>query len=166
MYAEMPWIGPDNKSPRDLVRCTDVLRAGGPLRLTAFFLLTFFFAIFFRVTGRFLLTFFFAIFFRVTGRFLLTLFFLADAFFLLTFFFAIFFRATGRFLRAATFFRDTLRFLATFLREVATCCRFLLAVFFAGISNSCRIEKRAGLYIACANMEAYFQGFLGDPSDP
>jgi hypothetical protein len=33
---------------------------------------------------------------------------------------------------------------------------FLLAVFFAGIRSSCRIEKRAGLYIAGRSMEAYF----------
>jgi hypothetical protein len=43
-----------------------------------------------------------------------------------------------------------------FLREVETFFRFLLEAFFAAIGYSCRIEKRAGLYIACASMEAYF----------
>jgi hypothetical protein len=32
----------------------------------------------------------------------------------------------------------------------------LLAAFFAAIWNSCQIEKRAGLYIACGSMEPYF----------
>jgi len=32
----------------------------------------------------------------------------------------------------------------------------LLAAFFAAIWNSCRIEKRAGLYMAYGSMEAYF----------
>ena len=33
-------------------------------------------------------------------------------------------------------------------REAVAFFRFLLAVFLAGISNSCRTEKRRGLYIA------------------
>ncbi len=170
----MPWIGPVNTSPRDLVSRTDVLRAGGLVRLTAFFfldgrfLLTLFLAL---AAAFFLLAFFLATFFLVTGRFLLTL------FFLLTFFLATFFLVTGRFLldfffRAATFLLLTLRFFATFfldaaflaatfLREAAAFLRFLLAVFFAGIPYSCRAEKRAGLYIACAHMEAHFSRFFG-----
>ncbi|MDH4125812.1 MAG: hypothetical protein OEW64_09970 [Gammaproteobacteria bacterium] len=55
----------------------------------------------------------------------------------------------------ATFF--LLIFLAaTLFLEVVALLRFLLAVFFAGIRSSCRIEKRAGLYIAGGCMEAYF----------
>ena len=187
LYGEMPWIGPVNTSSRDLVRRTDVLRAGGLVRLTAFFfldgrfLLTLFLAlvaVFFLLTlflalaaAFFLLAFFLATFFLVTGRFLLTL------FFLLTFFLATFFLVAGRFLldiffRVATFLVLTLRFFATFfldaaflaatfLREAAAFLRFLLAVFFAGIPYSYRAEKRAGLYIACARMEANFSRFFG-----
>jgi hypothetical protein len=32
----------------------------------------------------------------------------------------------------------------------------LLVAFLTAILNSCQIEKRPGLYIACADMEAYF----------
>jgi hypothetical protein len=52
-------------------------------------------------------------------------------------------------LGAAFFFAVTLR------RVIETFFRFLLAAFFAGIVDSCRLEKRRGLYIACPRMEAY-----------
>jgi hypothetical protein len=71
-------------------------------------------------------------------------------FFLTTFdFFAdVFFRATG--FRFAAFFREA--FVAGL--------RFLLAVFFAGIFDSCRSEKNAQLYIAAVDMEASKTGFF------
>jgi hypothetical protein len=84
--------------------------------------------------------------------FLLTFF--VEAFFLLArFFVTVFFRVTLRllaaFLEAALFFAVTLR------RVAETFFRFLLAAFFAGIVDSCRLEKRRGLYMACRRMEAH-----------
>jgi hypothetical protein len=93
-------------------------------------------------------------FFFVAGFFLLTVFlrltdFLATAFFLAAFFFA-----TGFF--ALTFLA------AAFFLETGAFFRFLLVAFLTAILNSCQIEKRAGLYIACADMEAYFfEDFFG-----
>ncbi len=72
---------------------------------------------------------------------------------------------------ATTFFLLTLRFLPTgFLeatdldlaadfREAFAGLRVLLAVFFAGISYSCRSEKNAQLYIACRDMEGLITGY-------
>ena len=94
--------------------------------LDAFFLATFFFE-----------TFFFAAFFLV-ARFFVTAFFLVAL------------RLLAAFLRAGFFFADT------FLRVAVAFLRFLLAAFLAGIFDSCRIEKRPGLYMACRRMEAYF----------
>ena len=97
----------------------------------------------------FLVTFFLeAVFFA--GFFLLIVFLLI--FFLVTFFFATLFLLT---FFLATFFLLT-RFDATFLREAVVFFRVFLAAFFAGIWYSCRIEKRAGLYIDGGSMEAYF----------
>jgi hypothetical protein len=64
-----------------------------------------------------------------------------------------------------TFFFVTLRFLATvflaaafldvaFFREAGALVRFLPTGFFLGIFYSCRTEKRRGLYIDVASMEA------------
>ncbi|MDH3266762.1 MAG: hypothetical protein OEM25_07340, partial [Gammaproteobacteria bacterium] len=64
----------------------------------------------------------------------------------------------------ATFFLLT-RFAAVFLRETVAFFRFLLAAFFAGIWNSCRIQKRAGLYMAYGCMEAYFSRLFQTLSD-
>ena len=47
----------------------------------------------------------------------------------------------------AAFLRAGFFFAVTFLRVAVAFFRFLLAAFFAGIFGSCRIEKRAGLYI-------------------
>jgi len=153
----------------------------GALRL-AFFLLAFFldagfFFDAFIAAGFFLLTFFLLAFFLLVGFFfptLLAAFFLDAGRFLATFFLADFF-ATG-FLRATVFFFDdffvdafflvTFDFLpagfflliglrlATFFREGLAGFRFVLALFFAGISYSCRFEKNAALYIDDADMEA------------
>ena len=64
------------------------------------------------------------------------------AFFLTTFFLATFFLLA---FFAGTFFREAVAFFC-----------FLLAAFFAAMWNSCRIEKRPGLYIDGGCMEAYF----------
>ena len=61
---------------------------------------------------------------------------------------------TLRFLPAVFDLLIGLRF-AAFFREVFAGLRFLLAVFFAGISYSCRFEKNAQLYIDDADMEAF-----------
>ena len=50
--------------------------------------------------------------------------------------------------------------MAAFFREDLAALRFLLAVFFAGISTSCRFEKNAQLYIACTDMEARISRFF------
>lgn len=162
----MPWIGPDNRS--FLSRNCSLGALRGAFRVTAgrFLLATFFLAAgrfllaaLFLTAGRFLL----AAFFLTAGRFLLAAFFLANFFadFFVVFFFETFFLARFFF---NGFFLATLlllTFLATaFLREAVTCFRFLLAAFFAAILNSCRTEKRAGLYIACGHMEAICQVFL------
>jgi hypothetical protein len=90
-------------------------------------------------------------------------------FFLVAFFFATFLRA-GAFLRLAAFFLATFFLvvaflLVTFLRDAVVFFRFLLAVFLAGIFDSCRGKKRPGLYIAGGRMEALF--FWGNrPSIP
>jgi hypothetical protein len=111
--------------------------------LAAFFLATFFLETFFFATF-FLATFFFAVFFLV-ARFFVT------AFFLVTL------RLLAAFLRAGFFFA------VTFLRVALAFWRFLLAAFFAGIFDSCRIEKRRGLYMASSRMEAHFLAdFRGD----
>jgi hypothetical protein len=140
--------------------------------LTAgFFFDTFFFVDFF-AAGFFLVTFsllaerFFATFFLV-AFFLDPDCFLAD--FLADFFAAGFLRATVFFFDAFfvdAFFLVTLDFfpadfflltglrLATLFREGFADFRFLLALFFAGMSYSCRFEKNAQLYIDGADMEA------------
>ena len=146
----------------------------------ATFLATFFFDATFFLAGAFLATFFleatffFAVFFLATGFFatFFLLAFLAAVFFFVTFFFTAFFLLTGFFL-LADFFADkgfffaTLRFLAadffgvdflatTFFRDVVAFFRFLLAAFFAGIFGLLPDQKRPGLYMAGASMEAYF----------
>lgn len=82
--------------------------------------------------------------FFVAGFLRATVFFFADTFFLLTVRLvpADFDLLTG--LRLAAFFREPL----------ASLC-LLLAVFFTGISASCRSEKNAQLYIDEADMEAF-----------
>lgn len=126
---------------------------------------------------------FFVLAFFLAGAFLRVTFF-RDAFFAAGF--PAVFRAAA-FLRLADFFFEvfffevffdadvfllTLRFLpvvfllaacfaeAAFLLLTPARFRFLLAAFLAGIFDSCRFEKNAGLYIACPNMEAQFQGFF------
>jgi hypothetical protein len=95
-----------------------------------------------------LLTFFFVPAFFPVVRFFVTVFFLV-ARFLVTAFFLVTLRLLAAFLRAGAFFADTFR------RVAETFFRFLLAAFFAGIVDSCRLEKRRGLYIACPRMEAH-----------
>jgi hypothetical protein len=132
----------------------------------AFFLAATFLVPTFFELGFFELGFFDAAFLAVF--FLLTAFFFAT-FFLLTFFFAVFLpEAAFLLLDAVAFFLVTLRFLgaalpaaalrgADFFLAVVDVFRCLLAVFFAGIFYSWRTEKRRGLYMACAGMEARFQ---------
>ena len=151
---------------------------------TDFFLLAFFFflgaarfVVFFLRDGAFFFVarfvdFFFRLAALREGFFLLAAFlrlvfflldFLLDAFFLLVAFLDtdFFFREAG-FLRLVFLVEAVLReaFLDAFLRE-AVVFRFLLAAFFAAISYSCRNEKRAGLYIACAYMEALYSAVFG-----
>lgn len=139
--------------------------AGAFLREAGFFFDfdAFFFAVFLTAfdllffPAAFLLTFFFV------GRFLATGFLRETAFFF-AFFDAAFFLVTLAFL-PVVFFRETAFFEAAFLRAVPAFLRFLLAVFFAGIFDSCRSEKNAGLYIGWGHMEAQFPG-LGRPAPP
>jgi len=112
---------------------------------------------------------------RLAADFFATAFLFATFFLLAAFFAAGFFRATAFFFDdffAATFLFVTFRFfpddffrvdgllLAAFLREDLAGLRFLLAVFFAGISISYRFEKNAQLYIAGLYMEAQFSRFF------
>jgi hypothetical protein len=167
----MPWMGPDSISLRDRVR------RGGALFLLAFFaevlfLLTFlpdvffllsffllgFFLLGFFLPGFFLLTFLLAA-FRAGAFFLLAAFLRLVAFFLLAaFFLLVAFLEAVFFLLA--FLVDDFRLLAfrdaAFLRDADAFFRFLLAALFAAIRYSCGHEKRAGLYIAGARMEAHF----------
>jgi hypothetical protein len=110
----------------------------------AFFFDTFFLDAF---LDAFLATFFFAIFFLLTRFFFVAL--DLDARFLVTAFFLVTLRLLLA-LPGAGFF-----FAVTFRRVAETLFRFLLAAFFAGILDSCRLEKRRGLYIACRRMEAH-----------
>ncbi|MDX1516915.1 MAG: hypothetical protein R3288_08760 [Woeseiaceae bacterium] len=91
----------------------------------------------------------------------------------LAFFFADFFFATFLLRALVAFFLVTLRFEAAVLRFVAffagalrearlAVFRFLLAVFFAGIVYSCGTEKRRGLYMAWAAVEARFRPVFHD----
>jgi hypothetical protein len=119
--------------------------------LTAFFLASFFLETFFLATDFFvtflLVTFFFldAGFFRATF-FLLTAFFLATTFFFDDFFAVDFFLLILRLL-PAVFFRLTGRPGVAFFLLTRALLRFLLAVFLAVISNSCRIEKRGIIHL-------------------
>jgi hypothetical protein len=115
--------------------------------LLAFFLAAgFFFDAFFLATDFFLATFF-------LDDFLATGFFRVTAFFFDAFFVDAFFLLTLDFLPTDFFLLTELR-LAALFREAFAGLRFLLALFFAGISYSCRSEKNAQLYIDGADMEA------------
>ena len=72
-----------------------------------------------------------------------------NVFFLATFFLLAFLAAD---LFLLTFFATA------FLREAGAFFRFLLAAFLAAIVDSCRNEKRRGLYMAYASLEAHFFG--------
>jgi hypothetical protein len=132
------------------LRLTD--GAAAFLRLFAFATDTFFLA------GAFFPDFFFAADFFETGFFfvgffLATDFLRVDAFFKGFFFDEDFFLVTLVFFPAAFIRDDDLRD-AAFLRAAAALVRFLLAAFLAGIIDSCRSEKNAGLYIDFDHMEA------------
>lgn len=93
------------------------------------------------------------------GAFLLLAGFLrAIVFFFDDFFAATFFLLTLDFLPAVFLLEPDFALAADF-REAFTGLRFLLAVFFAGISYSCRSEKNAQLYIASSDMEGLIIGF-------
>ena len=151
----MPWIGPESKSERG--------RAGGFRLATAFLRELAFLRDTFFLLGFFFETFFFDDFFAgffFEGFFLLADFFFEAVDFLdVRFFDGDFFRVTLRLL--AAFFFEAAFFDATFFRDEVAFFRFLLAVLLAGISNSCRTEKRRGLYIACPCMEAHFSPVFG-----
>ena len=125
--------------------------------LAAFFFATFFLVTFFRVTF-FFAAFFLATFFRVTF-FLAAGFLRATVLFFAPFFAEDFLRFTVRCLPIAFFLAAALLFAAVF-REPFAGLRVLLAVFFAGIFYSYRIEKNAQLYIDLMDMEALKRPFF------
>jgi hypothetical protein len=125
------------------------------------FLVADFFAAAFFLLDFVLLTFFLAVFFAV-GFLRATALFFDDFFVAVFFLFALaFFLVTFAFL-PVVFFRPTAFFGTAFLRAVPAFLRFVLAFFFAGIVDSCRSEKNAGLYIGYADMEEQNYGFSGD----
>jgi hypothetical protein len=175
LYGSIPWIGPLRRFARGRCCRTGVFFAG------ARFLLAerdpegredFGFAV-----DGFLAADFFPAFLLVGAFFLAATFFLLEVFFraavfrCAALFDAFFFGVGFFFFAAAGFFLVTLRLLdagfraaafrlAAFLFEAVAFFRFLLAVFFAGIFNSCRTEKRPGLYMAWTRREArFFQCF-------
>ncbi len=146
---------------------------------TGFFLAAFFFATFFFLAGffdagllaaRFLLARLLAADFLATAFLFATFFLLADffpagflratAFFLDAFFADIVFFVTLRLFPAVFFLADGLRF-AAFFREALAGLRFLLAVFFAGILNSCRPRKTRNYTLLAGTWKHEFRGFFG-----
>ena len=165
----MPWIGPLSKLARERTGLTGTLLSGSRLLLAerapaiwraagalAAFLLEAVAVATFLLLGVFELDFFWL------PAFLLADFPAADfargAFFLV----AVFLRVPvlDFFLVAELFREVALRGAdfraAAFLPVAAAFFRLLLAVFFAGIFNSCGTEKRRGLYMASSGMEARF----------
>ncbi|MGH8193049.1 MAG: hypothetical protein ACREQ8_01430 [Woeseiaceae bacterium] len=138
--------------------CADFLRLAGFLAVVFFALLDFdFFLLAVRLAGAFFrITFFPEDFFPVDRR---AAFLGAADLFFATFFLDDFLLLTLRFLPVVFLLAGGDLRVAAFFLLAAARFRCLLAAFLAGMFDSCRSEKNAGLYIAGPNMEARKRGF-------